>query len=251
MEARRRGDTEAALDALWAKHHSGLGRLFSARALDELALRASFDLDLLVPERIKQRIQPGTIPDCERCDDICCAGLENLVSLRLSDIASLIDLERTDLIQRKKPRFPESLLAARPHLQELTHSELWRTLPVLRQIGESHICAALSTELRCTLHPRWPLSCERFPYTLKAARREVVWGLRCPSQTSSSENVERSQEMFEATVDAYNGRVRDAVLLKHARRDLDELGVGQFLIGPKEDPFEDAAPQLGRLPVMP
>ena len=250
MSDRRPGPTESALADTWARHRSGLRRLLSRRVLEELTLRASFDLDLLHPERVRLRIQPGTIPDCSSCDDICCAGLENVVSLRLADIATLIDIGRTDLISRKKPRFPAQLLAQRQHLSELAESELWRTLPVLRQVGESHICAALSPELRCTLYPHWPLSCERFPYTLKAVRREIVWGLRCPSQTSAPENVARSQEMFGASVEAYNGRIRDAVLLEHARDELEELGIGAFLVGRDEDPFEDAPPRLGRLPIV-
>lgn len=251
MEHTSGGPAQGALDRLWTEHRSGLGRLLSPRMWSELMLRSSFDLDLLTPSRIHNRIRPGTIPDCERCDDICCVGLENVVSLRLRDIAVLMDVGRTELIARKKPRFPDSLLAAKPHLAELAESELWRTLPVLRQVGESRICAALSPSLRCSLHPHWPLSCERFPYSLKAARREVVWGLRCPSQRNAPEHAERSEQMFEAAVETYNERVRDAVLLVHARAHLDRLGLGAFLIQPGEDPFEEPAPAVGRLPVIP
>lgn len=247
------GRAQGALDRLWDQHRSGLRRLFSAGLYRELMLRSSFDLDLLAPAQIANRVRRGTIPDCERCDDVCCVGLENLVSLRLQDIAVLMDIGRTDLIQRKKPRFPPALLAEKPHLEALTRSELWRTLPVLRQVGESRICAALSPSLRCSLHPHWPLSCERFPYSLKVARREVVWGRRCPSQKHAPEYAERSQAMFEAAVETYNERVRDAVLLVHARAQLDRLGIGAFLIQPGEDPFEAPAPaaaQPGRLPIL-
>lgn len=251
MKVGEASTTRAALAELWSAHRSGFRRLMSTGLIRELELRSSFDLDLMVPDRVRNRIQAGTIPDCERCDDICCAGLENLVSLRLVDIATLIDVGRTDLIQRKKPRFPDELLRERPHLEELVHSELWRALPVLKQVGESHICAALSPSMRCTLHPHWPLSCERFPYTLKAARREVVWGLRCPSQKTGPEHEARGGEMFEASIEVYNERIRDAVLLKHARPALDRMGLGAFLVAPDEDPFEEPAPRLGRLPVLP
>src|SRR5262249_47265398 len=90
------GPTLAALDALWARYHGSWRRLLSRGAITELRLRASFDVDLMSPWRIANKIPKGTIPDCASCDDICCAGIENVVSLRLRDIAVFIDLGRTD-----------------------------------------------------------------------------------------------------------------------------------------------------------
>ncbi len=241
------GETMTALDALWAKYDRAWRRLLSRRVIQELMLRASFDLDLLAPERISNTIQAGTIPDCEKCEDICCAGVENVVSLRLRDVALLMDIGRTDLIRREKPRFAESMLERRPALRELVASELFRLLPVLRQEGELRICAALSPELRCTLHPNWPLSCERFPYTLSAVRRQVVWGTRCPSKQQGP--TARSEALFKASVATFNERVRDAVLLAHARPALDRLGIGAYLMRPGEDPFEPPEP-AHRLPII-
>jgi len=221
------------LDALWRRYDRGWKRLLSPGVLRELSLRASFDLDLLAPHRIANEIPKGTVPDCPRCEDICCAGLENLVSLRLRDVAVLIDLDRTDLISVRKPRFPPGLVRARPALHELMGSELWLTLPVLKQVGERRICAALTAEMQCSLYPSWPLSCDRFPYTL-SARRRVVWGSRCASKQCGPEHEPRHAEMFEAAVDTFNERVRDAVLLAHARPALDEIGIGRFLSAPAE-----------------
>ncbi|MBI3178802.1 MAG: hypothetical protein HYZ27_04035 [Deltaproteobacteria bacterium] len=217
--------------------------------ITELSLRASYDLDLLAPSRVVNTVPPGTIPDCEACDDLCCAGVENVVSLRLSDVARLMDVGRTDLISKKKPRFPEQLLASRPALRELTESELFRTLPVLRQEGDARICAALGEDLKCTLYPAWPLSCERFPYSLLAQRRRVVWGTRCPSKKSADTHQARSRELFHGAVDTFNERIKDAILLAHARHELDELGIGAFLTQPGEDPFE-AIPEPRRLPLL-
>lgn len=213
----------------------------------ELVLRASFDPDLIAPAKIANRVPPATVPDCARCSQVCCAGLENTVSLRLKDIATLMDLGRTDLISKKKPNFPAWMLRERPHLAELIASELFRTLPVIRQDPASRICAALSKDIRCTLYPHWPTSCERFPYTLSAVRREVQWGRRCPEKKRSPEFAERSRELFAASVAAYNERVRDAVLLAHARRKLDTLGIGAFLTSKNEDPFE---PRPDGLPIV-
>jgi hypothetical protein len=241
----------AALDALWGSWRSRWRRLLSRHAITELTLRASFDLDLLAPERIASRVPLGMVPDCPSCQDVCCAGVENVVSLRLRDVAVLIDLGRTELIQRKKPHFPPAVAASRPMLAELTASALWRTLPVMQQVGEDRVCAALTERLSCSLHPDWPLSCARFPYSLVAARREIVWGTRCEPRRMASDEVPRSKAMRQAAVDVYNERIRDAVLLAHARPQLEALGIGRFLIAPDEDPFESREPApRTRLPII-
>src|SRR5204863_9397092 len=128
---------------------------------------------------------------------------------------------RTDLMTKKKPNFPRDMQRMRPALYEVVGSELWRALPVLRQIGESRICAALTPELKCSLHPHWPTSCERFPYTLSAKKGAVTWGTRCPSKTCAPEHQERSEQLFVASIDAYNERVKDAVLLAHPKDELE------------------------------
>lgn len=238
--------TLAALDAIWAKYASGWRRLLSHRMITELRLRASYDLDLLAPLSIANKIPKGTIPDCARCQDICCAGIENVVSLRLRDVAMLIDIERTDLISTRKPRFPQRLMLQRPALWELMGSELFLTLPVLRQIDEQRICAALGPDMQCSLHPHWPVSCERFPYMLKA-KRHIVWGSRCQSKQVDPAHEQRQAEMAGAAVATFNERVRDAVLLAHARPALDRMGIGAFLTDPASQPFETPS---SRLPIL-
>lgn len=230
--------TLAKLDLLWEQHRSNWRRLLSRGAVTELMLRANFDLDLLVPEEIANRVPLGTVPNCPECNDVCCAGVENVVSLRLRDIAVLIDIGRTDLMKKEKPRFPEWMLQERPAIRELVASELFARLPVLVQLGEDRICAALTPELRCSLHPNWPLSCERFPYSLGATRREVVWGRRCQSKKLDPELAQRGREMFRSAISVYNERVKDAVLLAHATKELDAIGIGAFLTPPGADPFE-------------
>ncbi len=217
----------------------------------ELALRASFDVDLVSAKEIANKIPAGTIPDCDACEDLCCVGLENVVSLRLTDVAVLMDIGRTELMTKKKPNFPESMLRTRPAIYEVVGSELWRTLPVLRQIGESRICAALTQDLKCSLYPHWPKSCQRFPYTLSPKKKTVSWGTRCNSKSliPDEEKIARSRQLFQATIDAYNERVKDAVLLVHARRELDAIGIGAWLIGEGESPFEPR-PKGSRLKIV-
>jgi hypothetical protein len=244
------GPTLSGLDTLWSGYDRSWKRLLSPGALTELRLRASFDVDLMAPWRIANKIPKGTIPDCASCDDICCAGVENVVSLRLRDIAVLLDLGREDLMTKQKPRFSEKVLRQRPNLRELVASELWRALPVLRQRGDHRICAALTPDLRCGLHPFWPTSCERFPYSLNAVRRQVTWGTRCPSQQQAPEHAARSDALFRGAVDAYNERIRDAVLLAHARDQLDAIGIGAWITDPEEDPFEPEDETSNALPIV-
>ena len=123
-------------------------------------------------------------------------------------------------------------------------AELPRSLDQVLVHGQ---VAALDKNLRCTLHPHWPTSCERFPYSLSAVRREVVWGTRCGVQRREP-TAARSDELFHAAVAAYNERIKDAVLLTHARSALDALGLGTWLCEPDEDPFEPAVDE--RLPVV-
>lgn len=233
------GSVEAALDELWAGYAGRARRLLSPRWMAELRLRARFDLTPLDPHRVALEAPRDAVPDCESCPDICCAGLENLVSLRLRDLAVLIDLDRTDLIRRKKPRFPESLVQSRPHLAPLMESRLFRALPALAQVGPERRCVALSRGLRCTLHPHWPLSCARFPYTLTPDRRRIRWGRRCPT---GMREVGGHHRLREALFQSYDERLRDAVLLTHARPTLEALGLGRWLCAEDEDPFEPEGP---------
>lgn len=208
-----------------------------------MRLQAEFDLKPLRPKKVSMTIAPGLVPDCNACQSPCCLGLENVVSLRLSDIGKLIDIDKTELISVKKPRFPKSMLEERPHLEELMSSTLFRALPVLQQVGPEAKCAAWQDNRNCGLYPNWPLSCERFPYTLSPSRL-MVWGTRCPSSQKNPLFKKRTQEMREATVRAYNERIHDAILIQHARPELSELGIAKFLTRPNEDPFVDASEWL-------
>lgn len=231
------GPAERALEALSEKHASPTRRLFSPALLRELALRARFEVDPVKPDRVRSTIVGGALPDCPSCPNVCCSGYENLVSLRLKDIAVLLDQGRADVISSKKPRFPEALLERRPGLRVLSESRLFRALPVLRQVGPARRCAALVGDRSCGLYPHWPTSCARFPYTLTSDRRRVVWSTRCPVERPEP-NPTRSQALFAAALATYNERIRDAVLLAHAERELDALGLGVWLCRAGEDPFE-------------
>ena len=90
---------------------------------------------------------------------------------------------------------------------------------------------------------------KRFPYTLSAAKRAVTWGTRCPSKTCAPEHQERSEQLLIASIDAYNERVKDAVLLAHARAELEAIGIGAWITKKGEDPFEPR-PKGSKLPIV-
>lgn len=64
------------------------------------------------------------------------------------------------------------------------------------------------------------------------------WGTRCPSKQQAPEHEARSEALFWAAIDAYDERVKDAVLIAHATKALDALGIGAWLTRPDQDPFE-------------
>ena len=53
--------------------------------------------------------------------------------------------------------------------------------------------------------------------------------------------------MVERAGQTYNERIKDAVLLTHARKRLNELGIGAFLSDPQNPEFEELA---GSLPII-
>lgn len=240
------GPTERALSELSLRYRKSWQRIARGGLWRELALRRHFRLR--VP-RTRAAAGTGVRPDCPNCPNLCCQGAENQVSLRLRDIARLMDVGRTDLIQRRKRRFSPVAIAARPHLAALEASILWRRLPVLRQVGPDQRCAALTPDRRCGLYPAWPHSCARFPARLQPGGA-IDWAPRCPTPAGTTGAVEVYAALRAAAQAAYRARIEDAVLLFHAPAQLDALGIGRFLIGAREDPFLAPPRAASRLTVL-
>ena len=193
-----------------------------------LRLRRNLRLDLLEVHRVRVLAPPGKVNDCAACTDLCCIGPKATVLLRLRDIATLVDLGRTELMTLEKPVFPDEEQRARPALQRHLASEAWRRFPVLRQT-KLRACVALSMAGQCTLYPQWPLSCARFPYALHSDSREAFYSPRCDSYWIRLNAVPKARVMLEAAVCSYNERIKDAVLLAYAPQRLAELGLTRFL----------------------
>ena len=120
----RPGPVERALRD--AQHGALARRFFSVRGfLTTLKLRRRFDLRPLQDERIGEG--PSKVPDCAACTARCCAQPQNEVSLRLIDIARLLDGGHAAGIDRDRARRLAETMAAPP--DSLTRFPMLRNKP--------------------------------------------------------------------------------------------------------------------------
>ena len=219
--------TVAALEALWDEV-SNKPLWMGSRLWTYLSLLRRMRLRRLDPGRIRVVAPRHKVNDCRSCTDICCVGQRSAVSLRLRDIAALVDVGRTDLITTHKPRFSAAELETHPALRRHVSSRAWAVFPVLAQ-DSLGACRALTPSGRCGLYPHWPLACARFPYALLPESEQVFYSRRCDSFWIRPDAGEPVREMAAAAVAAYNARIQDEILLAYARDRLEALGLLRYL----------------------
>jgi len=204
--------------------------LLSRRWLRQARLSRLVNTEVLPQTQIQSLGSPRRINDCAECLDTCCVGKKSTVLLHLRDIACLLEDKKTSLITQEKPTFSREEKRLSPALDRHVSSVAWQVFPILRQ-NSFYACSALSDEGRCTLYPRWPLSCERFPVALNLDAEAVFLSKRCGStrviETDAED--ERLQEMEVGALAAYNERIKDFMLLTHARDALRNLGITKYL----------------------
>lgn len=193
-----------------------------------LKLRWQVKLKFLDPQSVVMSAPLGKINDCSSCFDICCVGPRSTVLLRLRDIATLMDIGRTDLMTHHKPQFAATELAQRPALNRVVHSRGWSTFPVLKQ-NSYGACEALNSDGKCTLYPYWPMSCARFPYSLHAEDGDIFYSQRCDSFWVHPSLAPRVRIMATLAVESYNERLRDLILLAYVPEKLAALGLTHHL----------------------
>jgi hypothetical protein len=222
------GPTERALQALWRDHARDMYQFRNLRTI--IRLRRRFDLRPVSLNGLQVRIPTGKLPDCDNCVDLCCTGPNAVVSLRLRDIAVLMDLKRIDLISFERPTPPTDQRRLSWARREADASVFHQAFPVLQRDGTG-TCMALTEDRLCGLWPSWPLSCARYPYALDRKNKVVFYASGCTT-TRLAEMVEAPvavRRLVRATVDAYNERLRDVVLLAFARERLRSLGLLAFI----------------------
>lgn len=205
-----------------------------------LALRRRMRLRLLKAEQMRVVAPQGKLNDCTACTNLCCTGSSSAVLLRLLDMAKLIDIGRTDLMTHHKPQFTAAQLAQSPSLRRQVSSESWQRFPVLKQ-NAFGACQALTDEGLCSLYPHWPLTCARFPYALQIEAQQVVYAQRCQSFYIHPRQSSHVTTMQIAAVEAYNERIKDAVLLAYAPKRLSELGIMSYMRGTALDAASKAS----------
>lgn len=219
--------TVRALDAIWDEVQSR--PLWAPPTFWKwLKLNLRMRTRLINEQNVKIIAPRYKVNECASCTDNCCIGPHSTVLLRLRDIATLIDLGRTDLMTHEKPKFSDEVLANRKALQRQTESHDWNHFPVLKQ-NSFHACAALDVEGQCTLYPYWPETCARFPYSLDIDNLEVSYSRRCDSFWVRPDAKDEVHAMREAAVAAYNSRIKDQLLLAFAENHLRDLGLVRFL----------------------
>lgn len=215
------------LEALW-RETTATPLWMPPRFLRWLRLARRVNLKPLLRRDVRVEGPRFGVSKCSVCTDNCCIGKRNTVSLRLVDIATLVDVGRTDLIRRDKPAISESERISSARARFLA-SDAYKLFPVLRQDDRDR-CVALDDRNRCTLRPHWPLSCARFPYSLDLDAKEIFYSPRCPSYDIVETKEEpRVKTMIDATLGAYNERIRDFVLVEMAPRGLERIGLLEWL----------------------
>jgi Fe-S-cluster containining protein len=221
------GPVERELATLWQTEQARFYRWNNLGTI--LRLRRRFSLRFLRVADLKVAIPRGQVPDCDNCVDLCCTGPDAVVSLRLRDIAALLDrgLEQHITMQRPPPPPKTKSTWAR---REAEGSVFARAFPVLTR-DETGTCRLLTDERTCGVWPAWPLSCARYPYALDLQSGVVFYAKGCATTRIApvDEAPVKVRALVRAVVDAYNARIQDAVLLAVARPALDALGLLRFV----------------------
>lgn len=188
------------LDSLWERaryRHYYPQNWFKLRSLHK-----RYELDFLRYSDMQIMIPRGRVPDCENCLEICCTGPHSIVSLRLRDIAALIDA------------------GLESHITQGGEG------PVLTQ-DKTKTCTLLTKDRLCGAYPAWPISCARYPYAVDARNKVVFYAKGCRSheQLSFHEANPRTRNLVQAAIDSYNERIKDILLMNFAQQELREIGL--------------------------
>lgn len=214
-----------ALDSLWK---AARFRLYQPRHWPTyFRLSHRFDLQFVQLSQLQVEIPRGTVPDCESCTNLCCTGPNAIVSLRLADIARLIDAGLQDYMtfRRPLPLHGVSWAAKEAHWSVFSES-----FPILKR-DKTGTCELLSPERTCNAYPHWPLSCARYPYALDVLRKRLFLAQGCSSHrfVDIDDAPGKVKGLVQSAIRSYNERIRDIILLHVALSELLDLGFGPYL----------------------
>jgi Fe-S-cluster containining protein len=220
------GPVEKALAELWKVAQPRVYSLSHWR--ETIRLLRRFNVRFLRLGELKVVVPYGQVPDCDNCTEICCTGPNAIVSLRLRDVAALVDkgLEQHITASTVRPAARDVTWARK----EADGSVFHQAFPVLTR-DKTGTCTLLNEDRHCGAYPSWPLSCARYPYALDLESKVIFWAKGCRSTQvlPTSEAPPRVRELVRAVVDAYNERLKDVILLHVARKELEEIGLLKYV----------------------
>lgn len=222
------GPMSQALNAVWREARF---RLWHPRFWwRHLRLRSRYDLDPIQLSKVTIKIPHGVVPDCHNCQEVCCTGHTSVVSLRLADVATLVDAGLQRHITHHKPSFSIAQLEKNTALHHLVQNEFWSWFPILTQ-DETQTCTLLGKDLQCSAYPAWPHSCARFPYSFNYEAHTIFYAGSChySKSVSVADAPLMTGRLVRAAIDAYNQRIRDIILVHVAAAELEQIGLLEYL----------------------
>lgn len=214
------------LKKLWAEISTR--KLFKFKNFfKDLILLQKYDLRFIAPERLIFNFDKNLLPDCENCAKNCCHGAENTVSLRLIDIARLLDAGLTEAIDLDNRSFQaDNYFKKYPQNLRFVKNDSWKFFPVLKRVN--NICPYLDKNNRCSIYKYRPITCRRFPYIISNDKKHIIFSKKC-HHTKRLDDKTAQQELFNAALDSYNEKIKDLILVNYARKELERLGIIKYL----------------------
>lgn len=224
---KRPGPLEEALRALWESTSPKLSR--PLHLWTWFTLQRKHHLHFLRRSQMKIEVPVGLLPDCKNCLEVCCTGPQSEVTLRLRDIAVLIDGGLSQHIQRRKADKSSPVPKSRSGRMAQA-SVFYEFFPSLTR-DATGTCTLLGPELLCTAYPNWPLSCARYPYSLDLENNVIFLAKGCQShrKIQIDDAPDAIRKLVRSAIDGYNERIKDIILLHLAGLELEQMGLLQFL----------------------
>jgi len=210
------GDRERALDT--SRREAERAKDDPARLAARWRLEQRFSLARPTASDLRTDDVRGRAPACDVCRNPCCARPEGIVSLRLSDVARLVDRGIGHAVVE-----PGALLARFPTIADtlgpLVHRESFTRAFALDKRDDG--ACVFYEGARCTIHDVKPLACRAFPYQLDDDRARVRFASSCESERACDEAETRAQ--IASAIASYHAKVDDVVTRAFARDDVRDL----------------------------
>ena len=172
-------------------------RRYRLRVLDD-------DIEVTAPR--------GWGPACASCKDPCCASPQSVVSLRLLDVARLVDagLEEAIAIDDGQNDLPATTIRV---LRDKAHLDTWKYFPFLRKRKDGS--CIFFEKGACKAYEHRPLQCRAFPYQVDDDATKIRWASFCQSMQRREGTSDESAEL-NAARDSYHEKLRDLLTRIHA-----------------------------------